>query len=345
MVQLTATTDATSERRLARALGYPKTWHVVRGLVPNPSIQNGGGAVLVQDRIFAGDPAQNADLYCNHGAAFGASLRWDDDESTPYDDNGGHMLTKEPRYASGRMVQVLFDDEWYDATVTKVQRKEGDVKYSIIYTADNTYQNNVTEDEMREKPTSQKKKKKQQKMVQKAAPAPKSTSKSRRKAAGGDNDAAGSEQSDLDLAADMGFPAGWSVSEKKNSNFVIYSPGRKKRFTSKRSAYEAAGLEMPPSSKKARIIAYAEEDDPPWRIDGHEYMGRQVLIRPEGATEELKGTVVGWIADTDVDRAGEPGFISTKTGQAAFLFHVSFDSDAAVESQDCEEYELIDNFV
>ena len=33
----TATTDAESERQLARSLGYPKSWHVVR-LVPHPSL-------------------------------------------------------------------------------------------------------------------------------------------------------------------------------------------------------------------------------------------------------------------------------------------------------------------
>ena len=51
---------------------------------------------------------------------------------------------------------------------------------------------------------------------------------------------------------------------------------------------------------------------------------------------------------TDVDAAGEPGFISEHTGQPAALYHVEFQEDKThpypkllVESQDMEEFELI----
>lgn len=62
-----------------------------------------------------------------------------------------------------------------------------------------------------------------------------------------------------------------------------------------------------------------------------------------------EGTVVGWISETDVDSAGDPGFVSDKTGKPARLFHVTFPEDAhhqyaslLIQSQDLEEYEVLD---
>ena len=97
--------------------------------------------------------------------------------------------------------------------------------------------------------------------------------------------------------------------------------------------------------------------DPPWRTTGHDYIGRAVLYSQEHAvsarrkiTVEQTGKVVGWISATDVDKAGEPGFVSETTGQPANLFHVEFDDTISpqnhpypsylVQSQDLEEFEV-----
>lgn len=63
----------------------------------------------------------------------------------------------------------------------------------------------------------------------------------------------------------------------------------------------------------------------------------------------ISGTVVGWISETDIDSAGEPGFVSDKTGKPACLFHVTFPEDnhhqyasLLIQSQDLEEYELLE---
>jgi hypothetical protein len=61
------------------------------------------------------------------------------------------------------------------------------------------------------------------------------------------------------------------------------------------------------------------------------------------------GTVVGWISESDVDKAGEPGFVSERTGKPACLYHVKFPEDThhqyaslLVQTQDLEEYELLE---
>ena len=125
--QPVATTDATSERRLARSLGYPVSWHVARTVIPDPSSE--ADKFIVQDRIFAGDPAENADLYYNHGAAFEAASSWVEGESTPYDGEGGMMLPKQAKYKKNDDIQVKYDDgKWYNARITKVSVYPDDVR-------------------------------------------------------------------------------------------------------------------------------------------------------------------------------------------------------------------------
>ena len=67
-------------------------------------------------------------------------------------------------------------------------------------------------------------------------------------------------------------------------------------------------------------------------------MGVAVVTIDDGS--ELIGKILGWIADTDVDKVGEPGFVSESTGKPACLFHVKFGSSNTIDSQDYEEYEL-----
>ena len=89
-----------------------------------------------------------------------------------------------------------------------------------------------------------------------------------------------------------------------------------------------------------------DEGDPPWRTTGHDYLLREIMWTPpseEGGEDNIpvSGTVVAFIADTDVDSEGNPGFISEKTGKPANLFHVIFDEF----DQDFEEWEIEECFV
>ena len=174
---------------------------------------------------------------------------------------------------------------------------------------------------------------------------------------------------DLDYAEKMGLPPGWSCRENLNANYLIYSPGREERFTSKAKAFAAAGVEMPPINRNQPTSASAkkkkrkreeeveevseeeeeesdeeeeeEGDDPPWRPSGHKFIGQTVKVVDDEGSEQL-GTIVGWIADTDVDKDGNPGFVSEETGKPACLFNVEFGDGT---SQDFEEEELQGKFV
>lgn len=62
--------------------------------------------------------------------------------------------------------------------------------------------------------------------------------------------------------------------------------------------------------------------------------------------------MVGWISETDVDKAGAPGFVSEATGKPARLYHVVFPEDPhhqyaslLIQTQDLEEYELLESLV
>jgi len=175
---------------------------------------------------------------------------------------------------------------------------------------------------------------------------------------------AGALVKDLDYAEKMGLPPGWSCRENLNANYLIYSPGREERFTSKAKAFAAAGVEIPPINRNQPTFASAkkkkrkreeeeeevseeeseeeeEGDDPPWRPSGHIFIGQTVKVVDDERSEQL-GTIVGWIADTDVDKDGNPGFVSEQTGKPACLFNVEFGDGT---SQDFEEEELQGKFV
>lgn len=82
-----------------------------------------------------------------------------------------------------------------------------------------------------------------------------------------------------------------------------------------------------------------EGDDPPWRITGHEFIGKKIVV-----DSDIDGLIVGWIAETDMDKHGQPGYVSETDGKPAALFHVQFDNNGTVETQDFEEYEIL-NFL
>ena len=245
-------------------------------------------------------------------------------------------------------------------------------RYTVLYTKENTYQNNVTEDEMRPRPKkapAAKPKGKAKTSAKKGAAAKASTPKSK-KGGGGKKRAASAaaaaaddaDPEELELASEIGLPEGWTARAKANSNYTIYSPGRTHRFTSKKAAFEHAGIDAPPAKKKAKKsggkkkagkkqkeeiveeVVEIEEGDPPWRTDGHDFLQKKVKVSIDDGSEVV-GTVLGWIADTDVDKEGEPGFVSESTGKPACLFHVKFGSNSVIDSQDYEEYELEGKFI
>lgn len=178
---------------------------------------------------------------------------------------------------------------------------------------------------------------------------------------------------ELEMGSKMGLPEGWAVKIRPNSRYTFHSP-EGERFTSKKAVYTRLGLPLPKhgynpltdiidednsnnqqdntdehndektakdqkSDKADNDPTIIEDGDPPWRTSGHKLMGKRIEYTfSDGITG--KGTVTGWISDTDVDKDGNPGFVSEKTDEPACLFHVTMDADCAVASQDFEEYEV-----
>lgn len=185
---------------------------------------------------------------------------------------------------------------------------------------------------------------------------------------------------ELSLATEIGLPDGWGArkTEKKRGDFKwsIKSPDGK-TFDSKKKAFAAAGLEYTEQSangkgkgggrgrkrKPAEVVEEeveeledaasdppveesVDEGDPPWRTTDHPFLSRRIRWTPPAENSDLPnepsvGTVVGWISETDVDSEGNPGFVSSKTGQPACLFHALFDDF----EQDFEEWELEEIFL
>lgn len=139
--------DDTAQIRLARAMGYPPGWRVVRTLIQVPipnylarkmvgvdsdgSSSGGTTMMAVKDRIYAGDPASLPDGYYNHAAALEASAKfpwrpeyddviwhnndddYDDNEycSTSHRNKGGQLKGREAQFEEGDVVQVLYDED------------------------------------------------------------------------------------------------------------------------------------------------------------------------------------------------------------------------------------------
>mmetsp|Transcript_22458 Transcript_22458/g.28342 ORF Transcript_22458/g.28342 Transcript_22458/m.28342 type:complete len:432 (-) Transcript_22458:51-1346(-) len=185
---------------------------------------------------------------------------------------------------------------------------------------------------------------------------------------------------ELELASKMGLPEGWAAKIRPGSRFTFKNPDGTLKFTSKRAVFQHLGLSPPKhgynplkdddnkgdgdgdgadtdtigdkkgaanKNKNDNNIVIAEqdpEDDPPWRTGGNKYLGRRIQYTfLDGVTG--KGTITGWISDIDVDREGNPGFVSEKTKEPACLFHVTMDSNCSIAAQDFEEYELEDILV
>lgn len=167
---------------------------------------------------------------------------------------------------------------------------------------------------------------------------------------------------ELQLASKMGLPEGWAANIRPGSRFTFLNPDGTLKFTSKRAVFQYLGLPPPKhghnpllddddgndeknvvsnKGQNNKEVDFVQDpnDDPPWRTEGNDYLGRRIEYTFLDGVKG-RGTITGWISDTDVDREGNPGFLSEKTNEPACLFHVTMDSDCAVGSQDFEEYEL-----
>mmetsp|Transcript_36390 Transcript_36390/g.65515 ORF Transcript_36390/g.65515 Transcript_36390/m.65515 type:complete len:390 (+) Transcript_36390:81-1250(+) len=357
--------DDTAQTRLARAMGYPPSWRVVRNLIQVPipeylakqmsmgeSANDEGLHIMttVQDRIYAGDPASRPDGYYNHAAALLASskLPWrpeyddvihdnndddyDDTEycSTSHRNKGGQLKGREARFEEGDVVEVLYDEdedaepEWYEATVLKKIEYQDDIRYNIHYHEDDALQSNVREEKIRASTKTKKKKK--------ATPKKQAGKKATPKKQGGKKRAAPERNSDDDFETTTPAP-------KKKRGRPAGSKNKKEKEEEEESPL--AVMADPPQNDLS-----LDEGDPPWRTTGHEHLSRRIQWTPpseEGGvvSQPYVGTVVAWIAETDVDSEGNPGFECSKTGNPARLFHAIFQEF----EQDFEEWELEECFL
>ena len=179
------------------------------------------------------------------------------------------------------------------------------LRYNVHYVADDALQSNVREDKIRAtKKTIKKKKATPKKRGSKKQAAPDSPS------------------SDVEAT-----PA-----PKKRRGRPAGSKNKKQRAKADAAAASAA----------SSLLEFSlDEGDPPWRTAGHEYLSRKVHWTPPSESQPCVGTVVAWIAATDVDSEGAPGFTCSRTGEPARLFHVIFDDFG----QDLEEWELEECFL
>lgn len=125
------------------------------------------------------------------------------------------------------------------------------------------------------------------------------------------------------------------------------------RFTTKKAAMEFFN-ELGPQLAEEQDVG-----DPPWRTEGHEWIGRSVKWTSSHKISSRRtvdiaqeGRITGYIQKTDVDKEGNPGFISEASGEPADLFHVVFPEDKnhpyfshLLTSQDLEEYEVLENLL
>jgi hypothetical protein len=304
------TTTDLAARQLAVALGYPESWRVVRNVETDKSASEAPSkSKIIVDRIYAGLPDSGCDMWFHHQAAMQVAAAWVDEESTPFDQKGGHLLPRLPLFNKGDLVQVLYAEEWWDAKVLKRKEDFDTYRYQVQYAEDTSKQSGVEEDLIQPRPM---------------AKDPATT------------------------ALELGLGLGWEAVAKGGKRWTITDPSGVS-YRSKKAAF--AAYKLAASSEKE-----TEDGDPPWRTVGNDYLGRRVAwttnhsvsTRRTIAVEQV-GKMTGYISETDVDQAGEPGFVSERTGKPAKLFRVVFDDDPGhpyasylVQSQDLEEYELLE---
>ncbi|GAX20068.1 hypothetical protein FisN_1Lh450 [Fistulifera solaris] len=285
--------------------------------------QPGRMVKVTVDRIYAGKPGTDCDMWYHHSAATRAALAWMEKEAihedpeqsgpapTPFDFKGGHMLPRSSKFDVGDKVEVLYEGEWWDAKILrKNEHKVDGFRYQVFYSSDNSKQSGVAESSIRPRMN---------------------------------------DEDPHKTAANNGFDETWQAFSQGGNRWKIIGPDGTV-YKSKKAALQAFNNKSDKPSKDSLT-----EEDPPWRTVGSEYLGKYVRwvtehkasARRTVAVEQI-GEVVGWISETDVDKAGEPGFVSEKTGKPASLYHVVFNDEPThhpyasvlIEFVDLEEYEL-----
>jgi hypothetical protein len=310
------TTTDLAARQLAVALGYPESWRVVRSIETNesasPSPNPNPSTKIIVDRIYAGPPDSTCDMWFHHQAAMQVAATWVEEESTPFDQKGGHLLPRLPQFDKGDLVQVLYDDEWWDA---KILRRKDDIdtyRYQVQYGADNSKQSGVEEETIK---------------LRDLAKDPAKT------------------------ALELGLGQGWEAVESGGKRWKITDP-EGVSYKSKAAALKAYKLalsdekEMEGGDPPWRSVGSEYLGRRVVWTTNHAASARRTV-----AVDQV-GKVTGYISETDVDQSGEPGFVSERTGKPTKLFHVAFDDDPShpyasylVQSQDLEEYELLECMV
>lgn len=313
--QATPTTSLKEERQLAYALGYPSDWRVERTIITNS--KSSKKEKIIQDKIHAsfGKTKKKQSIYTwlHHEAAQEAAAQVYAAEAAGETltslESGSHLLPPVPLYTKGDLIQVRWEDQWYEATITKRKKHADQFLYSVYYHEDDATQDEIDESEIRP------------------------------------------GEDPHELAQSLGFPATWKAG-RKGARYTFTAPTGE-RFTTKKKALEF----LDASNQKNDV----DEDvgDPPWRTEGHEWIGRQIewiSHHKASGTRKVKltqvGTIQGYILDTDTDREGNPGFISEATGQPTTLFHVVFPDEPhhpyathLLNSQDLEESEVVETLL
>ena len=289
----------------------------------SPTEEPGRKVKVIADRIYAAKPGTGCDMWYHHAAATRAALAWMEKEAlhedpeqtgpapTPFDFKGGHMLPRMAKFDVGDKVEVFYEGEWWDAKVLRRNEHKVDgFRYQVYYGSDNSKQSGVAESSIRAKTN---------------------------------------DEDPHNTAASAGFDETWQAFSQGGNRWKIIGPDGTV-YKSKKAAMQVFSNKTEKPTKESVM-----EEDPPWRTVGSEYLGKYVRwvthhkasARRTVAVEQI-GQVVGWISDTDVDKAGQPGFISEKTGKPAALYHVVFNDEPThhpyasvlIEFIDLEEYEL-----
>jgi hypothetical protein len=276
------------EKQLAYALGYPMDWRVERTVTYSTGEHNyhKKGVPVIRDRIHAvgGKKNKTKFMWLNHEAAQKAALLYQQEGTlTPAavtDDNnnknttststtGSHLLPPTPLYKKGDVVQVLYENKWFEATVTKRKKKDDEFYYGVYYGLDGTQQDDIPEDEVR----------------------PGEDPSELAVSLGFPSDWMASRKGSRYVITS---PDGQIFSSKKAAMDKLH---------------QLRGVTKKKENKTSTTKDVNPEDDPPWRETGHELIGRQIMyttMYKASATRciniEQVGTIAGYIHANDKDK-------------------------------------------
>lgn len=121
----TPTSSVKTERQLAYALGYPSDWRVERTVVDKD------GKTVIKDTIHAlsGTSKKRCKyMWFNHEAAQKAARELEQEGTV----SGSHLLPPVPMFTKGDLVEVLWEDKWYAASITKRKKQADSFLYSVM---------------------------------------------------------------------------------------------------------------------------------------------------------------------------------------------------------------------